>query len=235
MSLKDNLNKKYSSISNSGMHNVLTNREKNYFKLELSKIKNLQNKKILEIGFGNGSFLEWSKLNGLNTYGYEINLDFYDKLKNRHKVYLGNGFDFDEKINEKFDLIIMFDVVEHIIRERLEEFFLKLNHILNKNGIILMRFPNGSSPFGLYYFNSDLTHELFLNKRSMRMLCDLTGFEIEYFDNMKRSNYFESLRGKLFGKINYLIRDIIEIILGNLYFGERVKLDPNVVCIIKKL
>ena len=122
--------------------------------------------------------------------------------QNKIIVILGDGSNISKKISDKFDLIILFDVIEHISKEDLLNFFQNLNELLNKDGEILLRFPNGSSAAGLEYFNSDLTHFSFLNRRFSNV-AELNKLELIYYGNMERVNKFKSLRGKLFGRIVY--------------------------------
>ncbi|MDC3030216.1 class I SAM-dependent methyltransferase [Candidatus Pelagibacter sp.] len=230
------INKIYSNYSELAP-NINKNSEQNfeYFDQELNQFKDLKEKKIIEIGYGNGFFLDWAKKKQLDITGYEINEIFHQKAKLNHKVVLGEGVNISSEVNDKFDLIVLFDVIEHISKENLLIFFENLHKLLNANGQILLRFPNGSSAAGLEYFNSDLTHYTFFNKRSLKMVAELNKFELIYFGNMKRVNKFKSLRGKLFGRFVYLLRNLIEYIYGNLYFGEKIPLDPNVVGILKKI
>ena len=232
MNLTDKIYSSYSKLA----ANLNINSDQNfiYFDQELKKIDNLEKKKIIEIGYGNGFFLDWAKKNKLDIVGYEISKEFHKKAEINHKVILGDGNNISKEVAEKFDLIVLFDVVEHISKERLLNFFQNLNDLLNKNGEILLRFPNGSSAAGLEYFNSDLTHYSFLNKRSLKMLAEINNFELVYFGNMQRVTKFRSLRGKLFGRLVYLFRDFVELIYGHLYFGQKIPLDPNVVGILKK-
>lgn len=228
-------NKIYSSYSKLAL-NTDTDSEQNfnYFDQELKKIDNLYEKKIIEIGYGKGFFLDWAKNSKLDIIGYEINEDFHKNAEQNHKVILGDGSNISKEVSDKFDLIILFDVIEHISKENLLNFFQNLNELLNKDGEILLRFPNGSSAAGLEYFNSDLTHFSFLNKRSLKMIAEINKLELVYYGNMERVKKFKSLRGKLFGRIIYFFRDLIEYVYGNLYFGQKIPLDPNVVGVLKK-
>tara|TARA_B100000989_G_scaffold298918_1_gene291055 strand:+ start:31548 stop:32249 length:702 start_codon:yes stop_codon:yes gene_type:complete len=232
MSLTNKIYSNYSKLA----PNIDVNSDQNfdYFDQELKKIHNLHKKKIIEIGYGKGFFLDWAKNKKLDIIGYEINKDFHKKAEQNHRVILGNGSNISKEVSDKFDLIILFDVIEHISKEDLLNFFQNLSELLNKDGEILLRFPNGSSAAGLEYFNSDLTHFSFLNRRSLKMIAELNKLELIYYANMKRVNKFKSLRGKLFGRIVYFFRDFIEFVYGNLYFGQKIPLDPNVVGVLKK-
>ena len=72
-------------------------------------------KNVLEIGYGNGSFLNWCKENDLNVHGIEQDKDLIARAKKlNYKVY--------ESISQikdaKFDLIVLFDVLEHIEQKK---------------------------------------------------------------------------------------------------------------------
>ena len=74
-------------------------------------------------------------------------------------------------IDQKFDLIVCFDVIEHVNKEDLTKFIKDLKLMLTVMEKYYLDF-NGNSEAGLYYFNSDLTHYSFLNKGSLKMICD---------------------------------------------------------------
>ena len=68
------INKIYSNYSELAP-NINKNSEQNfeYFDQELNQFKDLKEKKIIEIGYGNGFFLDWAKKKQLDITGYEIN------------------------------------------------------------------------------------------------------------------------------------------------------------------
>ena len=70
MNLTDKIYSSYSKLA----PNLNINSDQNfiYFDQELKKIDNLEKKKIIEIGYGNGFFLDWAKKNKLDIVGYEI-------------------------------------------------------------------------------------------------------------------------------------------------------------------
>ena len=130
-----------------------------YFRAEIRRSKNKfqANSNVLEIGFGNGSFLNYAKQMRWNIRGTEMNIDLVNLAKS-------NNFDVHHTdnlstfSNNSFDLVVAFDVLEHIPEDKLIDFMLEVKRVLVSDGIFIARFPNGDSPFGLKIQNGDLTH-----------------------------------------------------------------------------
>ena len=231
----DEIYKNYSLISNCSKDYSNLNQLHHYYELEMKKFEQLKDLTILEVGFGNGSFINWCEIKNFKISGYEIDKNFYENAKSKfNNIYLGNKNEVSKIINKKFDLIVCFDVIEHVQKHELVNFLNDLKFCLNENGKTLLRFPNGGSSSGLDYFNADLTHYSFLNKGSVKMLSDVVGLTLLSCENMARVKKFNSLKGKVFGRLGYLIRDFIEFFTGYLYHNERLPLDPNLVAILKK-
>ena len=88
-------------------------------------------KNVLEIGYGNGSFLNWCKEKDLNVHGIEQDKDLIARAKKlNYKVYKSVS----EIKQTKFDLIVLFDVLEHIEQKKMDSVFKSLKQILAKNG-----------------------------------------------------------------------------------------------------
>ena len=130
--------------------------EETYFNNIVKLLKLKKSSKILEIGFGNGSFLGYAVSQKFNYDGVESNQNLVDlAIDNNFSAYTSL-----DKINRetKYDLIILFDVIEHINADVVEEFFKEMNVHLEETGSIFLRFPNGSSPLGLGNQHGDVTH-----------------------------------------------------------------------------
>ena len=149
----------------------LTYSEKIYYESELKSfnINKKSNLNVLEIGFGNGSFLKYANTKGWNITGVEQNRELYNSAKDSgYNVLLNEDL---HKLNqEEYDLIVAFDVIEHIPKEDLVDFFKKIRNFLKKGGYFISRYPNGDSPFGLYYFNGDVTHCSFIGENFFKYL-----------------------------------------------------------------
>lgn len=130
--------------------------EKAYFSNILKPLKISSNSKILEIGFGNGAFLGFAREHNYNIEGVEV-IDelLYRAKENNYIVYK----DLQEiKSTSKYNLIVLLDVLEHIPKEDITNFLKQLSNLLALNGAVILRVPNGSSPFGLTNQYGDLTH-----------------------------------------------------------------------------
>lgn len=115
--------------------------ERGKFVYELIKSeKNIENAKILDIGSGfGGTLANFEKHNSL-LFSFE-----YDLFKLKHhlskKAFRVRG---DIKLlpfaNERFDVIILQDVIEHI--DEPEKFINQIKNLLKKDGIIFLSTPN---------------------------------------------------------------------------------------------
>lgn len=130
-----------------------------YFKGQLAKVKAFPNSsaRILEIGFGNGSFLGYSRSMGWTITGIEINKMLVNLANELNfDVYHGSSLEIFQ--DDSFDLIIAFDVLEHLPEASISQMMLDIKRIATNGAIFIARFPNGDSPFGLPSQNGDITH-----------------------------------------------------------------------------
>ena len=106
---------------------------------------NLINKKdkILEIGSGKGVLLNQLYKNGYNIIGNEVNEQFHKKAKelfgNNLPIYLTKGTKLNFK-NNSFDIIISFDVLEHI--PDTDAHLQEIKRILKPEGYYILGTPN---------------------------------------------------------------------------------------------
>lgn len=150
-----------------------------YFSSEISRTKNKFNKgaKVLEIGFGNGDFLKYATEKNWDVCGTEVNnLLVKTASKNGYTVFhTDNLSKFSDNI---FDLVVAFDVLEHIPQDALLEIISEVNRILKPNAFFMSRFPNGDSPFGLMIQNGDITHITTIGSQKARYFASTANMEI---------------------------------------------------------
>jgi 2-polyprenyl-3-methyl-5-hydroxy-6-metoxy-1,4-benzoquinol methylase len=96
--------------------------------------------KILDVGCGNGNYLEWFKSRGWNVYGVEINEEA-SNICRRKGINIYNGILQDAKFKEYFfDVVSLVQVLEHMPdpSSSIKEIY----RVLKPNGILLIGVPN---------------------------------------------------------------------------------------------
>ena len=145
----------------------------NIKKIVISHIKKFKPSNVLDIGCGNGDFLDFYKANGIKTYFTEYGEFLINKLKKNHEFVKG-GICPESK--EKFDIIILSEVIEHTYEP--DKLINYINKIQKKNGILYITTPNYNSlekfffksnysiftyPEHLSYFTTKTLHKLLIN------------------------------------------------------------------------
>ncbi len=155
-----------------------------------------QNKEIsiLDIGCGFGLLLYC-----LREIGYK-NCKGIDISNQQIEVAKKKGLDVEcvldtnkwlEEKKEKFDVIFLLDVLEHIKKEDQLKLLQNIYHSLKKGGKLIVTVPNSNSTFGLRWRYIDWTHEISFTEHSLEFILLNSGFknvrieEIEYIDKPK--------------------------------------------------
>jgi len=162
--------------------------------LELIKRKEIDPKKVIDIGAGKGEFLDILKIKlgikDLYALDYaETNIKILkEKNYKAMKVDL-DYFNLNEFINlkEKFDLVVSLETIEHIFN--LDGLFRLFNFLLKKGGYLLISTPNYAFPaFKLFYLIrgypfTEGHHIRFLTKRRLREYAFFNGFNLLGYNN----------------------------------------------------
>lgn len=172
-------------IGNSVFYTNLSRNKSNYYyfrwehKLALKFAK--KKSRWLEIGSGNSFFLKKLVENGVNAKGLELNKDEVETALKNELIVLNQDFFSYDHSSEKFDVIALFQVLEHI--STISEFFKKAKMMLNVGGKIIFSVPN-SNPY-LYYFDKFHTlnlppHHMGLwNKKAVKLVAHEFGFKLK--------------------------------------------------------
>lgn len=99
---------------------------------------NITSGKLLDIGAGGGEFTYISNKLGFVSTGIEPNIGYSNYAKNQYQANVKTGQLAD--IDDKFDVITAFHVIEHIPGSI--KTFEKLYDLLNKKGYLLIEVPN---------------------------------------------------------------------------------------------
>jgi 2-polyprenyl-3-methyl-5-hydroxy-6-metoxy-1,4-benzoquinol methylase len=102
--------------------------------------------RILEVGAGTGDTL--FKLNSLNrsdlnTFAVEWNPDMKESLDKNGVEFLGRTIEEIRQDSQKFDVIVLFEVIEHLLDPNL--FLESATKLLDKHGLIMFTTPNAQS------------------------------------------------------------------------------------------
>jgi len=167
------------SVNDWGEFFELTESESEEIALQFSESKILlSNSKVLEVGFGSGKILRWLQDNGCLVEGIEIQENLLQLAKEKKFKVYQHIIDTEGP----YDLIVGFDVLEHLTLEQLKDFFYHASKKLNPSGKMLFRFPNGDSYAGMAAQNGDYTHVTSIGKSKLRQIVEPYGFRIESFE-----------------------------------------------------
>jgi 2-polyprenyl-3-methyl-5-hydroxy-6-metoxy-1,4-benzoquinol methylase len=177
--------------------------------------------KCLEIGFGNGSFASWSVSRGAQYFGVEIIDDLLDRAK-QGGFEVGSSIDELNIAEESLDLVVAFDILEHLTLDELRLILSKVWNCLKPGGQFFFRVPNGDSPFGRYMQNGDMTHCLSIGSGKIRQLAQLHAFKINFIGDQYCPIFYDKIFKKspsktiktFFKKFKMLLQDVLRRIVG---------------------
>jgi SAM-dependent methyltransferase len=134
---------------------------------------------ILEIGFGNGQFAAWARSRGASYYGTELDSQALDLGRNAGIHVFPATLNLDSIAGmQRFDLIVAFDVLEHLSTDEILSILTSARRALKSHGIFVARYPNGDSPFGRAAQHGDLTHKTTIGSGVIRYLAPAAGLKI---------------------------------------------------------
>ncbi len=136
--------------------------------------------RFYEIGFGNGTFAGHVSSKGGAYFGSELNDILVERAKkfglNVYEGGIKEALAIDKQ--ESYDVVVAFDVLEHLDFADIKSFLMDAKDLLRPGGIVLARVPSGDSPFGRAIFHGDITHQTVMGSSAVRQLASLTGFEV---------------------------------------------------------
>lgn len=159
----------------------------NFVKIERHKLRyNLikkykPNGSLFDLGAGWGHFMLTGQQLGYDVYGIEISEQPYLYSKNDLKLPVDHIDFFEMKEDKTFDIITMWDVLEHI--DKADPFIEKCARINAKNGYIVIQVPQIDSYFAKKYKDEwkmmSLDHVNYFGKKTITQLLNKHGYEVE--------------------------------------------------------
>lgn len=201
------------------------------FKRWLKDIKPFLEKEkgsVLDIGCASGYFLELMRDNGWSVEGIELDPSMQTVLDKKQIPTFPHPFD-EYKTDKKFDLITLFDVIEHL--PEVHQTFKKLTDILDEKGIIALITPDYNSFqskfFGKNWFQlKPQEHIQYFTPATLQKAIEPHGLEIiyiskpgQYADASFLLNRLKKYRLKLLHKIFSFLFKITGITNKSWYIG----------------
>ncbi|MFX1453491.1 MAG: class I SAM-dependent methyltransferase [Promethearchaeota archaeon] len=149
------------------------------------------NIRILDIGCGIGQFLYALTIKGYHNFiGIDVSSQMISFIKNLRKpelnhvfeilskrVLKADAFEFLERNEDKFDLIVANDIIEHIEKRRILDFFKLVRDNLKENGIFITKTVNMTNLVSNMLLFDDFTHEYGFTNLSLTQVYLLAGFK----------------------------------------------------------
>ncbi|MEO6883794.1 MAG: class I SAM-dependent methyltransferase [Bacteroidia bacterium] len=201
--------------------------------------------KILDIGCGDGYFLEVAKKRGWQTFGTEFTDEAMETcVKKGITIHQGilNSANYSK---DNFDVITSFEVIEHINNPQSE--LENIREILRLGGLFYFTTPNFNSisrlvlkqnwnvieyPEHLSYYTPKTINVFFQKNNFRKIKLDTTGISIKRFKKSIQKNNFsnaqvdedQELRGKIEQNILLkVIKNSINTLLSLFKMGDSIK------------
>ncbi len=206
-----------------------------YFRSECAGlIRRTTVRKVLEIGFGEGSFLGFCKAQGWAVTGVELNQQLVSIAREAGFEAISSD-DLARMPGGSFDLIAAFDVAEHIPPDQILPFLAQLKALLSPDGRILLRFPNADSWLGNVNQHGDVTHVMQIGYLKLVYLAQQSGMVIEEFRAERRRGFASGVAHGMHMLVSEPLRRAIGFVLKAIYFPRTpvVLSAANVVAVLR--
>ena len=173
-----------------------------------------KNKKILDLGCGTGEFLNNYYGMGAECSGIDIENNFKIKNKINFKLINIEANKFLKNCKKKFDVIFLFEFLEHLEEQDKYQLFENLTKNLNKNAYIFISTLNKN--LLSKYFAIDIaenllkllpkkTHDfnLFLSPSKLQSISQKYNLNLMDIEGIQYNPFFKSFKLSKFDLVNY--------------------------------
>ncbi len=158
----------------------------NWVKIQRHKLrfkfiqKYIKSGKLFDLGAGWGHFMLAGKELGYDVYGVEISEQPYLYCVNDLKLPVDHIDFFEMDEAKKFDVITMWDVLEHI--DKAGPFLEKCNKLTNTGGYLFLQVPQIDSYFAKKHKDNwkmmGLDHVNYFGKKTITQILEMHGYEV---------------------------------------------------------
>lgn len=209
-----------------------------YFKRELNEsgVSEFLGLSCLELGFGNGQFAAWAKSQGMRYIGTELN-DELIELGIKHGFQcIRATTDLDNVLDKNtLDIIVAFDVLEHLNTEELISVLTHISKFLRPGGRVIARVPSGDSPFSRAIQHGDMTHCSTIGSQMIYQLSLQCGLKVLQIRAPQLPIRGVGLRRSIRRASIVLARAIISWLINLIYNDNRAKvISPNLLFVLQR-
>ena len=205
------------------------------YELRTAKVMLSSSSHVLEIGFGNGAFASWVRSQRAHYTGTEINDELIARAQKLGIDAYPATFDLDTIPRKKcFDLIALFDVLEHIEKCDILRILNSAKNCLSPDGRIIIRVPSGDSPFAGHLMHGDITHKTHLGSFAFYQLAALTGMQVTSVHSAAFPIFGLGPVAAIRRLAIVPVRKVMEFVIRNIYYAnEPVVLAPTLVAVLQ--
>ena len=151
---------------------------------------------LLDIGCGQGHFLQKMKTKGFEVSGIEQNEETGKLAREKFAIEVNTPALLKKQKAESFEAITMWHSLEHI--EKLNETMSEAHRLLTKTGALIVALPNVSSfdqkHYGFYWAAYDVPRHLWhFSPETFKILAEKHGFEIKTQKAMRFDVFYISI------------------------------------------
>ena len=151
------------------------------------------------------------------------------------KVVRSDIFAFLRKTKEKYDAIVLNDIIEHLTKDEINEILKHIHASLTKEGICLIKTFNMAnpimSPSGRYI---DFTHEVCFTEESLRQVCLFAGFTMVHILPLDIYVFYTNPLNYIAKFLTFFLHQIFRILF--LLYGRKTThiFTKNILAVCKK-
>lgn len=174
---------------------------------DIKLITKCTNCSVLDIGSGYGYFRKALDDAGYHHDGIEISsfaASICKKLYN-FDTHIGSLSDFKDEFQNKFDIVTLWDVIEHI--SDYEKFLNEIAFVLKPGGFVIIKTPNINCPevdiFGPHYHSFKREHLVYFTNEGLKKCADKYGLIPYYSTSISHllSGFIGSDKSNIWSKI----------------------------------
>lgn len=172
--------------------------------------------KIVELGCSEGVALEWLFTQGFkNIVGIDSDKVAISLARERlqgslteKSILCLDALTYLKGCKEQsIEIVIMFNIIEHIPKAVLLEMIPQIRRVLKDGGMFLVQTGNMENPFNIGLFSRDFTHEIMFTKNSLRQLMIMSGFSKNniHIDSVSYKTTLRNLPYKILSPLGSLL------------------------------